>query len=479
MIDFMQTWWPTDEKRIEGYELRQELFESDHKEAFEKTSAKIPDHLKDKLYVILDYPKLISVTFADLLFGQAPIFSLPDQQDQLNKLIADNRLNTSLYESELSASFRGDAVFKLSIGPRMAGGPNEVLIEEVPAYAYFAELDPDNTRRVLSQCLAWERKVSRQTLTGEKITRYLRVEHHLPGKIYNQLFVIEGHTKVTKEVELSELYGTNAPAREINTGVNVPLLFHMPNLRHGSCYYGMSDYTEGLITLFDESNQRTSGIASVLDRHGDPKLMVPAGCIRKRDNTIKVQDMEVFEIEAGDEKPEYLVWDAKLDSYFKQLEQVEEKIFQFADVSPAMFGKDKAGNIESGRAMQMRFARMLTRAVRKQNYREPVICDMLYTALMLGAANDIEGYTMPTSKPEIVWRNGLPKDDKELTEVAAAAVDGGFMSKLTAIRYTRQVGEQEAQAELDRIEQEKPAEPPPQPFQPDPFQQSSGAEVPS
>lgn len=455
MIDFLQTWWPPDSKRIEDYTRRQQLFESEHCKAFSEKSAKVPEHLEHKLYLVQDYPKLISTTFADLLFGQAPIFSLPSNQDQLNKLVADNRLNTSLYESELSASFRGDAVFKVSIAPRHPGGKNEVLIEEVPAYAYFVEVDPDNQRRVLSQCLAWERIVCQ----GEKEIRYLRVEHHLPGQIVNELFVIEGWTKVRFKVPLSDLYGESAPPDVQLTKVDVPLLFHFPNLRHGSAYYGMSDYTDGLETLFDEANQRITGIANVLDRHGDPKLMVPEGIVSKR-GTVKATDLEVFVLQ-GPEKPEYLTWDAKLDSFFRQLEGVEEKIFQFSDVSPAMFGKDKAGNIESGRAMMMRFARMITRAVRKQNYREPVICEMLYTALMLGAANGVEGYTMPEAKPEMVWRNGLPKDDKELTEVAAAAVQAGFMSKLTAIRYTRQVGDQEAAAELERIESEAPPEPPP------------------
>ena len=150
MIDFLQTWWPPDSKRIEDYTRRQQLFESEHCKAFSEKSAKVPEHLEHKLYLVQDYPKLISTTFADLLFGQAPIFSLPSNQDQLNKLVADNRLNTSLYESELSASFRGDAVFKVSIAPRHPGGKNEVLIEEVPAYAYFVEVDPDNQRRVLS-----------------------------------------------------------------------------------------------------------------------------------------------------------------------------------------------------------------------------------------------------------------------------------------------------------------------------------------
>lgn len=465
MIDFTETWWPPkpDTCRLEDYERRQELFESNHAEAFEHKSAKLPDHLQSKAYLVQDYPKLISVTFADLLYGQSPVFSLPNQQEQLDKLIADNRLPTLLYESELSASFRGDAVFKLSIAPRHPGGENEVLIEEVPAYTYFAEMDPDNTRRILSQCLAWERCVTREVNGEKREVRYLRVEAHGPGWIQNFLYKIEGLTKVKGPLPLSELYGEDAPPDYQLTKVSVPLLFHFPNIRHGSRYYGMSDYTKGLETLFDEANQRITAIATVLDKHVDPRLVLPTGILNKRGN-VKAEDLQVIEVAPEDAvtgAPRMLTWDPLLESSFRQLETIEKKIFQFADVS--RIDRDGVGHIDSGRAMHMLFAPMLALASRKQSYRQPVLCDMLFTALQLGAANGVPGYTMPASKPEMVWRNGLPKDDKELTDVAVAAVGARIMSRETAIRYTMQVGQQEADAELARIDADNPEPAPPAP----------------
>jgi len=463
MIDFAQTWWPPspDDVRLQNYIRRQELFESRHAEAFSEKSGKVPDHLKDKLYLIQDYPKLISSTFADLLFGQAPVFSLPDQQEQLNKLVTSNRLSTTLYESELSASFRGDAVFKLSVGPRHPGGPNEVLIEEVPAYSYFAELDPDNGRRVVSQCLAWERTLLvREPSGGQTERRFLRVEIHQAGLIINQLYRIKGMTKVEGPVPLSELYGADAPPEEWETGVDVPLIFHFPNVRHGSCYYGMSDYTLGLESLFDEANQRITAIAAILDNHSDPRLVLPTGIVNKK-GQVKAEDLKIIEVPPEESLvglPKMLTWDPHLEACFKQLEGIEKRIFKFSDV--CRVDPEGVANIDSSPAMHRLFAPMLARMALKQNYREPVICDMLYTAMMLGAANRVEGYEKPSARPEMVWRNGLPKDDKELTEVAAMAVGARFMSRKTAIRYTRQVGDQEAEAELAIIDAETPATPP-------------------
>lgn len=479
MIDFTQTWWPpaADQCRLEGYERKEELFESEHAEAFEHKSAKVPSHLKDKLYLIQDYPKLISTTVANLLFGQAPVFSFPENQAQLNRLVTENRIPTTLYEAELSASFRGDAVFKLSIGPRNPGGENEVLIEEVPAYAYFAELDPDNARRVLSQCLAWERCV--QDADGRQ-TRYLRVEHHEPGFIYNELYKIEGQTKVKGPIPLETIYDMSAPDAPKpveETGVPFPLLFHFPNVRHGSIYYGMSDYSRGLETLFDEANQRITSIATVLDKHIDPKLVLPTGILNKRGN-VKAEDLQVIEVAPEDAvtgAPRMLTWDAQLESSFRQLEIIEKKIFQFADIS--RIDREGVGNVDSGRAMHMLFAPMLALVTRKQNYRQPVICEMLYCAMWLGAARNVPGYTRPITKPEMVWRNSLPKDDQELTTVAAMAVGARIMSRETAIRYTLQVGADEAAAELARIDADNPEPAPPAPMAPPPGPPSQESSV--
>ena len=477
MIDFQSTWWPADQERLTLYAQLDQMFLSKHREAFARLSGKLPKHLYDKAYISQDYPKFISSTWAGLLFGRPPVIStpIPAEQSSLNTIMASNRLAQTFYESELACSSRGDAVLRLSTGSRHPGGPVEVLIEEVPAYSYFAECDPDNQRRILSQCLAWERTVGE----GDKLKRYLRVEHHGAGWIRNELYPITGLTKVGPAVPLSVLYGEDAPPDYIETGVSVPLLFHLPNELYGCAHYGMSDYTPTLVGLFDEANQRITGIADVLDRHKDPKLILPTGVLDRR-GQIKTEDLEIIEVapeDASSNAPRLLTWDAQLDSSFKMLDEVDSAILKFAQISAAWARQD-AGNIDSAPAFNRCFAQMLARLTLKQSYREPVIKQMLFTAMQLNAIIGLG--PAPTAPPEVLWSNGLPKDDKEMTEVAAAAVGAGFMSKLTAIRYTRQVGEAEAMAELARIDEERADDPPLPtvlPMQPD--SESSGTEIPS
>lgn len=445
MIDFRQTNWPPDcdQQRIDDYVRRVQLFESEHTEAFADRSAALPEHLLSKKYLIQDYPKLISTVFADLLFGEQPIFSLPGQQAEIDQLVTNNDLGVSLYEGELSASMRGDAVFKASVRQ----SEKRVVLEEYPASAYFVELNPHHCKRIKSQALAWEIQIGEQ--------KYLVVEHHEPGWVTNEAFRLIGGGRVGKKVPLAEVYGKDAPQERQETRVNVPLLFHIPNWRHGSRYWGMSDYTLGLETLFDEANDRLTQISEILDDHAKPQDVVPEGTLR-RHRQVSVVDLEVIEVspeEAALGLPRKNTWDAQLTSAFRELEVVADAIFKFSEVSPAIFGEDKAGSIESGRAMLFRFSRTLAKVARKARYWEPRIKQMFWVCQLLKQA--WLGGPAPAGLVEVTWRRGLPLDARELTDVAVAQVGARIMSRHTAIRLTRQVGDPEAEAELGRIDKDE------------------------
>lgn len=452
MLDFLKTGWPPSEEdveRLRDYQRRQQLYESRHWEAFANKSAKVAP-LKDKAYLIQDYPRMISTVFADLLLGEAPVFSLPEHQDQLDKMVRDNNLACTLYESELSCSFRGDTVLRLRVD--QVDGEQQVLIEALPAYCYFVEQDPDNQRRILSQCLAWVRE--------KNGSWYLVVEHHEPGKIVNELYRLSGPTgRVTERVPLSELYGNKARPPVEETRVRVPLLFHIPNLRHDSRFWGESDYTYGLESLFDEANMRMTRIAEILDKHADPKLVVPEDTLDPN-QMLNSDDLQVIEIplEAGNlNLPRYLTWDGQLGAAAAQLERCADGIFKFSECSPALWGEDKAGSIESSKAMIFRFMRTLAKVRRKRTYRTPTLRRILWTGLLLQAA--WMKMPAPTGQLEIAWRDGLPKDLMEAVLTEKLSLEAGVTTRVDAIRRVYQVGLVAAQNQLQAIRDEQ-AQPP-------------------
>lgn len=455
MTDFAQDWWPPseDQARFDQYTRNLQLFDSDHKTAFERMSAKLPRHLREKLYLVQDYPRLVTEIYADLIYGAPPVISAPAQQEQLNELLVKNDFLMRLYQSELTLSPCGDAVWKVALAPG-DDGQMRVFIEEMRPQHYFKVVDPFNCNRVLKQGLAWEVRIG----AGDNLRRYLRVEWHYAGRIEHFAYRLQGFGKVGKvPVALAEVHGQDAPPDVELTRVPMPLLHHMVNVNRSGRVYGQSDYTEGLITLFDTANERISSMARVLNKHEEPVTVLPLGILNSRNRgNVRVEELEVIELTPdmnGLDVPRKLTWDAKLEASFQLLEKIEDKIFDFAAISPAMLGKDKAGNIESGRAMQMRFARMMNRVDRKRMFREPAIKAVLFCALWMEHA--WLNKPLPQNLPEVTWRNGLPKDDSELTDVATRQVAAELMSRRTAIRYIRQVGDVEAEAELAQIEAER------------------------
>jgi hypothetical protein len=457
VIDFKRQGWPPSEEdaeRLRDYARREQLYESDHMTAFAEKSARLPSHLSVKKYLIQDYPKLITDVFGHLLAGEAPLFS-HEQQAEIDKLVRDNQLPLMLLEAVKSCSIRGDGVIRLRVGKSWDGTP-AVLIEEVPAYHYFVEMDPHNLRVILSQCLAWEHCCSDKD--GNPI-RYLVVEHHEPGRIVNELFEIDVRDNCNP-VPLSRLFPDKQPVEE--TRVPMPLLVHIPNERHGSCYWGKSDYTAGLESLFDEANQRLTEIANILDKHADPKLITSMGSVLDKRGNVRSNNLQVIEVtpdEAQAGLPRLLTWDAQLTGAFQELEKIAALIFKFAKISPAYFGEDKAGSIESGRAMLFRFMATLARVKEKRLYWDGGLERIFYIAQLLSQAW-LSG-PAPVGFVETSWRSGLPKDVKELTEVAVAQIGAGIMSKHTGIRFANQVGDPEAEAELARIDAEATNEPDP------------------
>lgn len=453
MITWANGTWPPagDGDRLARYARYQDLFEGNHARAFENLSAFVPSRRRRIIYLTANYAGLISKLSADLLFGETPVFNAADGPglESLKAIIRDNSLPTVLYESELSASFRGDAVFRVRWGKRHETDPEEtVIIEEVPAYSYFVESSPDNVREVLSESVAWVHRVPGQR------TCYLRVEEHTPGLIRQSAYALsESSGKVGAQVPLSRVYGDAAPMEEESTGVDRSLLVHVPNFRHGSRLWGMSDYYD-LESLFDAVNNRLSKTDAILDRHASPKLVLPIGATDAK-GEIRLSDMDLFEAGSVAEGSvvRYVTWDAKLEAAFQHLEHLQDQIFRMAEVSPAAFGLDKAGSIESGRAMRMRFIRTQAKIARKRQYFDIGVRRVLALAQELKA---VYGGPDPVDI-EIHWMDGIPDDYIEAVEVERSRVEAGLSSRETAIRRIDNVDEAQARNELQRIRNESPA----------------------
>lgn len=442
-------------QRLMNYAYYEQLFMGDHFEAF---NMRIQNAEWGRVYgklrfVMVNFAGLISKICADMLFSEGVTIKMPEGGDQkfVEGLWKKNEMDTQCYESELSNSYNGDALFKIRVGKRH---PNDakamVIIEDTTPRIYFPKLDPFNVRgEPLQKELAWIFTVGTQ--------QYVRREIHEPGKIINKVNMME-KGKIGAEVSLDVLGVKDMPTEQL-TKIDESLVVHIPNWKVGSRWSGISDYYD-LDTLFFAIDNRMTKIDNVLDKHTDPILMVPPGVLDEN-GQVRKGKLGVIEMGEGEDgKPEYIVWDASLENAFKEIEKLVEFIYMIGEVSPDVLGLGE-GVSDSGRALKFKLMRTIAKVARKKLYYYVGLQKVLRIAQKMAKAWNIEvdgkkleGEAMD---PDLVFADGLPTDETELLANEQTAIDIGITSKKDSMMRVYNIDEKTAEQRLKDIEDEKPA----------------------
>ena len=445
-----------DQNRIDQYVHYDSLYLGEHFEAFKIKGEKDFSKQYNKLrYVVANFAGLMSRVMADMLFGEKATFEFKDNNNQkyIDSVIADNQLFTQLYESALANSRRGDSIFKLRTGQLQnnPSAPEQVIIEEVTPAIYFPVLDINGNRyKPKEDVLAW-------TFKSNGID-YLHREIHRPGYIFHEIYTYSiSERKIIAQVKVEE-FGF----QEIEeTGVDRSLIFHIPNVRDGTGFWGTSDYKD-LEQLFFALNNRVTKIDNILDKHSDPILAVPPGVIGE-DGKVKKEALGMFEVDnetPGFNKPEYIVWNANLESAEKEIEKLVEMLFLFSEISPASFGLDKNGQAESGRALKLKLIATIRKRNRKIRYYDQVLKDMFEATIQLARARGISTDGVKPGAPErpnIKWSDGVVNDTTEMVDIAVKRIDAGLSSKSDEIARLDDLTPEEAERKAKEIEKENAA----------------------
>lgn len=445
--------WPLsvdDEKRIKRYKENKQLFEGQHEEVFKEMQQKIESiediDSVDKVamtYLVCNFAGLLSKLSADMLFGEKPQIKAKNEStdDRLQEMIRDNNLYTNLYESALGNSYRGDSCFKIKYTKRSkyASG-RDVIIEPQNPEFFFVEREENNVRKVNRMIIGFTKSIANE--------KYLQLEIHEPGTIYNQAYRLTGNI-VSSQIDIKLL--DDSKEEVVKTGVNDFLVVHIPNWRTDTRYWGYSDYLD-IKSLQDECNNRISQISEILDKHSDPNMRGPAEY---------GEDVEVGDsyFPYGDEtvKPEYMTWDGKLEAAFEQIDYILKMMFLVTETSPDAFGLDKGSVADSGRALKFRLMRLLSKVARKKRYYDDAIKKSLVIAQKLDNEHNRQNYEV--EEPSVDWRDGLPDDPKEKAETTESLDRAGAMSIEEKVRYNHpDWSEQRIQDEISRIEAEKAEE---------------------
>lgn len=445
--------------RLQKYAKNDLLFEGEHWQAFNiKIGSEQYNREYSKLkYIVSNFAGLVSKVGADLLFSEPVKFKFADKKAQkfANGLVTQNKLHAQNYESALANSRHGDAIYKLRIGKLKPGDEKTtVIIEDITPAIYFPELDSSNMRgEPTVQELAWKVKIGTQ--------EYLRKEIHSPGKIENKLYQLDGE-QIKQEVNIKLLDPSLTEFED--TKIRSTLIIHVPNWRDSSRYFGYDDYAD-LESLLYALNNRMTKTENILDKHSDPILALPEGVLDDK-GEVKKEAFHMFEIPSEGvgtaPKPEYITWNASLESNFKHIEKLVEMLYMFSETSPDAFGMGQ-GQSDSGRALKLRLMRTIAKVARKRVYYDIALKQVMVTAQELAKAHSVGVWNEKTmdydikctkiESPELEWQDGLPIDSRESAEEEEIRLRSGNTTVSDSIMRLDKIDEDRAKAKAQEIDE--------------------------
>lgn len=440
--------WPPPEHsdRLARYERNKLLFKSGLNEVFSHwvdlrliANRLYGKQVGETCAILLDYPRLMSLVAANLLVGEAPIISFKDKKLQAawEEIVRDSSLKAELVELALATSYRGDGVLMARIRR-----DDKVVIECRSAATWFPELEGDHCREVTGHVFGWVRNC-----TGRKV---LRIDEYRGGSVRRTAWELTSNNRVGVQIVGKEAEDLIGGIEIVPIGkLTEPPIEHIPNLRTDDEFYGESDYTPGLLTLFSGACNRISQIGDILDKHADPKMSGPPVDTPKGE--VDASEMQYYVVHADESPPQYIVWDGKLESAETNLEGLLEQIYIQSEMSKVLVGWVSGARYDSARAFKLQFIPTLAKTQRKRTFTESPLVRVIRKAMALKLKTDLRNIP----PPEVQWRDGLPSDPKEAAETEAIRVGAGLSSVERALQRLDECTQDEALEEIGRILKEK------------------------
>lgn len=394
--------------------------------------------------VLLNYQKLMTLKMADLVCGEYPSIAGADSDDneKLKEIRENSDFDSKLYSTVIDISRYGDAIWR-------AYRDEETDIETFAVWdprEWYPVVANDGTYRITHHCICW-----RVNLTAD--------DSNLPDK-WELHVQIHGTSKKDWGKYEYRVYKMDGPGTHIGalikqeyikTGISGCAVQHLKSYQVSNSIYGYDDYMP-LDSLLAEIMVRVSQISAILDKHADPNITGPASMLSMDPDTgeYKLNRGKFYAINPGETPPSYMTWDGQLSASFKQLEILINQLYILSEMGAALLGSTDGGSqAVSGTAMRFKMVNPLAKARRISN------------SLTLPVKKMFECLSKGSVKSSVIsveWKDGLPDDPRENTEIAKLASGATQMMPLkVAIREFFNRSDEEASNWMDQIREEKQA----------------------
>lgn len=405
-------WPPADldtKQRLEGYEKNKLLFEGKHSSVFTDLNRLLREDSSGVLAFSLNWHKRLTTTFSNMLWGELPYLE-SESGEYLKSLIESTDFYNVGYEVTLDTLRYSPGILKIGFD-----GERATIESQNPAY-WYPVVSPDNVKKAQYHVLAW---TFEETDSKGQKTSYLRAEIHSKGKIENRLYKLD-NGKIDEQIKpISSHNRYKGLKDEQDTGINDFLIIPIYNLPTSDNPFGQSDY-EDISPLIEQLELRICQITRILNKHSDPNMAGPESCLINDPETgepIFTSGGKFWPLESGESSPQYITWDGKLDSGFRQMEFLLDQLYALSETSSVLFGDPrKLQRADSSAALK----RLLISTISKVNRLKLSIDPKVKQALKLASQIEVlkkVPQSVELSDLKIEWRDGLPQDDLEQAQV--------------------------------------------------------------
>lgn len=393
--------------RLTAYKWYAGLFDINPFEAFGNYGNRLIANFDEyfRLPLLLGYQRLTTIKLADMVVGAPPSITINDNDVKTDK-IADIRDQTDfdnkLYQAIIDFSRYGATVFRLYNDDEVKEDRGNFAVWNPSEW--FPILRKDGTKRIKEHLLVW--RVNYGTSTNPDW--YLEIQRHPVegGHYYEMRYSMDANGSVVKRKLVD---------RRIDTGDMPCLVQYVANLPSTTNVYGTSDY-KIINELVIKATERLRQILYILDRHSDPSMTGPATMLQQNEQTgeLEFRTSQFYATSPGEEHPEYLTWDGKLDAAFKGLEELLNQIYILSEMGEAFLGNTRGnGQAVSGTAMRYKMVSPLEKARRVCNSFTLPLKKLMATLLYIETGEKLRYQDI-----NIIWEDSLPKDPRETAELA-------------------------------------------------------------
>lgn len=409
----------------------------------------------DRPYIVDPLAGRISEAFADLIFGEDPIFTAVDEsmQDRLNEIIEGNALPSELQIAEAVCSSEGDVWYRIFRDESVADHP---LID----WHSRAAVIPLFAGRRLRAVAFW----SQLPAEKDKSERFRVFEIHAEGVTRSLLFRGSEST-VGDRVGLDDQAATRDIEEDWNHGL--PMLAGRIVNRVGSNRTaGISDYkaVEGLLYTLNEAvtigsenarmtlKQRVVVPQSYLDADGK----MPAGR----------EVIVATEVDQDPDKPgsklAQIEWSFDAEAWIAWHGSLTDTILTRSRVAPQLVGRNTGNAPESGTALR---SRLIDTTMASDGKARPWDSEVPIAAVKLQMVDALPveqggfGQKWPdaSARPMVERSSTLPEDDRDEAERVVIEVTAEVLSRQSGIEELHpEWGEDRVNEEIRRIKAEQP-----------------------